>query len=115
MDISQETSNKIGELQAIEHQLQGFLVQKQSIQVELNEVVNALDEVRKSKEEVYKILSSVMIKTEKDSLIEELEERKNLLELRINSLEKQEDVVAGRASKLRDEVTKEIKKDKNKK
>ncbi len=114
MDISQETSKNIEELQILEHQLQGFLVQKQNIQVELNEVNNALEETKKTEDDVYKILSNVMMKANKKDLIKELEERKRLLELRINSFEKQEDFIESKVSKLREEIEKDMRKERTK-
>jgi len=114
MDISQETSKNIEELQILEHQLQGFLVQKQNIQVELNEVNNALEETKKTEEDVYKILSNVMMKANKKDLIKELEERKRLLELRINSFEKQEEAIESKVSKLREEIEENMRKERTK-
>ena len=115
MEISQETSKNIEELQILEHQLQGFLVQKQNIQVELNEVNNAFEETKKTEDDVYKILSNVMMKANKEDLIKELEERKRLLELRINSFEKQEEAIESKVSKLREKIEKDMRKERTKK
>jgi chaperonin cofactor prefoldin len=40
----QATHKKIEELRILESQLQNFLIQKQSIQLEINEINNALEE-----------------------------------------------------------------------
>jgi prefoldin beta subunit len=104
MDINQETSNKIQDLQLIEQNLQQFLMQKQSFQLELNESVNAIEELKISDNEVYKILSGIMIKSEKQKIISDLEEKKKILEIRINSLEKQEKLVSDKAESLRKEI-----------
>ena len=108
MDISKETSEKIQELQILEQHLQNFLAQKQSIQIELNEAINAIEEINKTDEEVYKILSGVMIKTDKVSTIKDLEEKKKLLELRISSIEKQEKTLEDKSMQLKNEVTSSI-------
>lgn len=104
MDINPELSEKIQELQIIERNLQGFAMEKQSFQVELNEITNALTELSKSGDEVYKILGGLMIKSEKNSLSKDLNDKKKILELRISSVEKQEKSIEEKSDKLRKEI-----------
>ena len=101
---SEDKNKKVEEVQLLENHLQHFLMQKQSMQAELNEVVNAADELNKSDGEVYKLISGMMIKSTKEKLAEELGEKKNLLEMRINSIEKQEKLLEKNVSKLRFEL-----------
>lgn len=104
MDLDSETSSKIQELQSLEQQLQNFLMQKQSMQVESNESANALNEVKKADDEIYKIVSGIMIKIDKNTTIKDLEEKVKVLDLRITSIEKQEKLIEERAEKLRKEI-----------
>lgn len=104
MNNSKETDETIEEFQILEQQLRGLLAQKQMVQVELQEVLNALEELDKTKDEVYKILSGVMIKAEKNVLKKELEEKKKLAELRISSIEKQERTLGEKTGKLKDKI-----------
>src|SRR3989344_409276 len=104
MDINKELGEKIQELQISERNLQSLSMEKQTMQVELNEVVNALEEINKSGDEDYKILSGIMVKTNKQTLSNDLAERKKVLELRIKSIEKQENMVEERNEKLRSEI-----------
>lgn len=115
MEIDKETAEKIDEIQIIERNSQSILAQKQVIQVEFNEVSNALSETKNSKDEVYKVLGNVMLKANKDSVIKELEERKRILELRINSIEKQEKLLDDKAEKLKEEINKQLKSKNDKK
>jgi prefoldin beta subunit len=108
MDLDQETNKKIEELQALESRLQAFLGQKQMTQLELNEIENAIAELENSGEEVYKVFSGVMLKSDKNKLSEELEEKKKVLEARIESFEKQEKILEKNASELREEVRKSV-------
>ena len=108
MDVSKENSRIIEELQIIEQQLQGILAQKQMFQVELQEIENALKELSKTNDEVYKILSGAMIKKDKNEMISELEERKKLIDLRISTLEKQEKIVEEKSLKIRDSLKRHI-------
>ncbi len=104
MELSEESSKKIQEIQFLEQQSQAFLAQRQSIQIELNEVLNAIEELKKTKDEVYKIVSGIMIKSEKEIMEKEMQEKKALLELRINSIEKQEKLIETKKVKLRSEL-----------
>jgi prefoldin beta subunit len=104
MEINDEIGAKIQELQLIERNIQAISMEKQSIQVELNGVDNALEELKKSGDEVYKVLNGIMIRSNKDSLIKEMSEKKKVLEMRISSIQKQETSVDSRAEKLRSEI-----------
>jgi prefoldin beta subunit len=106
--MDKNTESKIQELQLLEQNLQNILMQKQAFQIELNETDTALEEVKKSKDEVYKITGNIMIKSSKDSLLKELEEKKKLLELRLKAIEKQEASLAEKATVFREEIVKEI-------
>jgi len=109
MSISSETKSKIQELQILENNLQQFLIQRQSIQMEQNEVLNALNELKSSGDEVYKILSGIMIKADKKNTESELEERNRIFELRINSIEKQENSISKNIELLRKDIDSLIK------
>ncbi len=88
-----ENSDSVNDLKFLEHNLQQFLAQKQALQIELNEIINALNELENSDEEVYRVLGPVMVKSERSRLRPELEERKKLLDSRISSVEKQEELI----------------------
>ena len=112
MEILKETAQKIEELRILENNLHQFLMQKQTIQVELNEINNALEEVKKSSGDIYKVSSNIMLKSEKNSILKELEEKKKIFEIKINSIEKQEKIFEEKTEALRKEVNSEITKKK---
>ena len=105
MKIDQETTKKIQELQILEQNLQALSIQKQTFQIELTEVLNALSDLKKSGEEVYKIVGSLMVRSNKADLASDLEEKKKIFELRISSIEKQEKLLEEKAEKLKKEIT----------
>jgi len=108
-----EMQKKIQELQILEQHLQAFQMEKQAVQAESQEVSNALLELKKTNQDVFKILSGIMLKADKESLIKDLEGRKKLLDLRISAVEKQENLVDNKASVLRAEINNSIGKQKN--
>ena len=108
MDMKKETQEKIQELQLLEQNTQSFMMQKQQFQVQLMEVESALKEVSKGKES-YKIIGNIMVKSEKEKLEEDLEQKKEMFGLRIKNIEKQEERLKEKAVKLQEEVMKEMK------
>ena len=107
--INENIAKKIQELQLIEQTLQSIMMQKQTFQLELNETLSAIEELSNAKDDVYKIVGQIMVKAKKDSLDKEMKDKKNLLELRVKNLDRQEDSLKDRLEKLREEVMKEIK------
>ena len=110
-NINKEKQSQLQELQIIEQNVQQLNLQKQIFQVELKETLDALEEVKKnkSKDEIYKIIGSIMIKQEKSEIEKELKEKHELIELRIKSIEKQEALMNEQSLKLREKVIKNIK------
>jgi prefoldin beta subunit len=108
MEESSNINLKIQDLQLMEQGLQSLMLQKQSIQVEVLDIENALDELKDSTGESYKIVGPVMVSVSKSDLEKDLNEKKKILNLRINSIEKQEEETKSRLIKLREEVIKGI-------
>jgi prefoldin beta subunit len=103
-----DETGKVEELQLLENHLQGFLAQRQAIQIELNEIDNALEEIGKSGDEVYKMTSGFLIKADKETARKELDEKMKMLKMREDSMEKQEKLIEKDVEKLREEVGKVV-------
>jgi len=112
MEESSNINLKIQDLQLMEQSFQSLMLQKQSIQVEVLDIENALDELKDSTGESYKIIGPVMVSVSKSTLEKDLNEKKKVLNLRINSIEKQEEETKSRLIKLREEVIKSLDKTK---
>ena len=110
---SEEAKKKVEELQVLESYLQNFLLQRQSINFEINEITNALDELKNAGEEVYKISSGIMFKSDKNKLKIELEEKRKILDIKISSIEKQEKLLEKNSTDLKEEINKFISRDDN--
>ncbi len=107
--VNKEDTQKIQEMQIAEQSIQNLLVQKQVFQLELAETNNALEELKKSKDDAFKIVGNLMIKSNKADLEKELTRKKDLINLRIKSLEKQEKNLEEQLTKIRSEVLKKLK------
>lgn len=98
------SENKIQELQILEQSLQNLLMQKQAFQMELSETQSAIEEMKNSGDEVFKIVGQIMIKSDKNKILQELEHKVKLLDLRMKSFEKQEATLSEKAQKLQKEA-----------
>lgn len=107
--MNKETEKKIQQLQLIEQNLQNIIMQKQAFQIQLMENENATSELEKTKRDAYKIIGTIMINSNKDDLKKELKEQKEILDVRIKSLEKQEKNFQEKAEEIQKEVMKDIK------
>lgn len=102
--MDSKTQKSIQELQSYEQALQNIIMQKQSIQVELNEVNNAITELSNYKGEVFKILGGIMIKVDSEKTKKELNDNKNNILLHISSFEKQEKEILEKTNKIKKEI-----------
>ena len=84
---------QIGKLQQSQQSLQSIMAQKQQVEMDSAEADKALEELKKAADDdqVFKQAGSILIKSTKNVLVEELEERKELAKTQITVLTKQEE------------------------
>jgi len=107
--MDEAVQEKIGKLQMMEQNMQNFLMQRQQFQSQLGEIESALEELDKT-DTAYRIIGNIMVKSPKDTLKKDLTSKKELMEVRIQALEKQESQLQEKAKTLKEEVMKNIKK-----
>jgi len=105
--MNKETEQKINQLSMFEQNSQHLTNQRQNFQTQQIEIESALEEIGTT-EETYKIVGNIMVKVKKEDLNEELESKKQLLTVRINTIEKQENTLREKAKKLQEEIMKEL-------
>ncbi len=98
-----EFEEKIQHMQLIEQNLQTFLIQKQSFQMQLAETESALKELETAGD-AYRIIGNIMVKAKKEELKKELSSKKEMLDLRIKTLERQEARLKEQAETIQKEV-----------
>ena len=76
----------------VQQNLQAVLIQKQQVEMELTETEKALEELVKASdaESIYKFAGNLLVKVEKDAMVKELSEKKELGSTRKMVLAKQE-------------------------
>ncbi|MFH1316601.1 MAG: prefoldin subunit beta [Candidatus Woesearchaeota archaeon] len=107
-EISKDHQEKIQKMQLLEQNLQNLLNQRQQFEQQLAEIESALNESSDSKN-TYKIIGNIMVSVDKNSLKKELNDKKEVLTLRIKAIEKQEEIMREKAKKLQEEVLSNIK------
>jgi prefoldin beta subunit len=83
---------QLSRLQQLQQNLQAIMMQKQQVELEIVETDRALEELRKLEGDnpVYKGAGPLLIKANKDDVLKELEEKKELSNTRLTVLGKQE-------------------------
>ena len=107
--VSQKVQSSLTEAQAYQQQVQGLLLQKENISLQLAEIKKALEELGKTTEsEIFKMSGPILIKSTKSSVKKELTERENLLNLRMKTIEKTEKKAKEKLMDLKAKLSKEM-------
>jgi len=103
-------NKKLEEFEVLRQTYLALIYQKQKIEEELLEVENAIKELENMKddEKVFIMIGNVLIRKDKKSVIEELKEKRDILNIRIKSLDKQEVQLRERLTNLQNEIEKLI-------
>ena len=108
-NLDEETQKKIQELQTMEQSFQQLLMQKNAFSMEANETDFIIKEVEKTEGEVSRIIGNqVMIKTTKEAILEEMKNKKKLIEIRMKTIDEQESEFSKQIESIREEVIKKI-------
>lgn len=106
MVSEEEIKKKIEEFETLRQTYLSIIYQIERLTLEYEETKNAIEELQKIKgnEKVYKLLGNILVESNKEELLKELNEKKDILDIRINSLKKQEGILKDRLIKLQNEI-----------
>ena len=112
-DISRlppQVQQRLLRLQQLQQTLQAVLTQKQQLELEFTEVEQALSELEKLTDSatIYKSIGSLLVKAKKGNVTTELNERKDLLNMRINVLGKQEERLRTQVKDLQTKLQRDL-------
>ena len=108
-NLDEETQRKIQELQSMEENFQQLLMQKNAFLMESNETDFIIKEVEKTEGEVSRVIGNqVIIKTTKEKIIEDMKKKKELIEVRMKAIDKQESKFSKDIESVREEIMKKI-------
>jgi len=100
-EIPANVQEQLARLQQLQQTLQVIVTQKQQVELELSETDRAVEELQKMADDaaVYQSIGSILVRKDRASLLKNLTERKELLNVRVSVLGKQEEKTR---DKLRD-------------
>ncbi|RZN63797.1 MAG: prefoldin subunit beta [Candidatus Methanoliparum thermophilum] len=104
--IPPQLQNQIMQLQQIQVQLQALQEQKTQIEAILRDSDDALEELNKAKDDeiVYKSVGEILVKSTKDDAIKELTEKKEMMNIRKQTLDRQEERLKNRLNQLQEQL-----------
>ena len=105
-------SEKINQLQLLQQNLQNIIFQKQQLANQNIELDSALLNLQKTTQ-AYRIIGNIMVASSQEELSKDLQDKKEIVELRLKSLLRQEEKLKENIEKIQEEVLKELKKDKD--
>ena len=109
MEISKSAQEKIRKIQIYEQKIQALTLQKQEIDTHVHEIESAIQAINETKEkESYKIIGNVMVLNDNSKILEELNLNKKKFEMRIRSIEKQENELKEMTETIQKQALKEI-------
>jgi prefoldin beta subunit len=93
VELPPQIREQLMRLQQLQQTLQAVVTQKQQLEIELTETDKSISEIKKIKDKtpVYKSVGNILIKSNRPSLLSELEEKNELLNTRVTVLGKQEE------------------------
>ena len=90
VELSNEAQELLLKVQTQNQQLQELIAQKQNIEIQRMEIEEAEKEI-KDKEEIYREVAGLLIKTDKKKAEQELEEEKEVISVRKKQIEEREE------------------------
>lgn len=103
--MNNEQQNMIMDYQELQNKLQGIMMEKQQLFMQSGEIDRALKALNDVTGKTYEMIGTVLIEREKDNIKSDLLERKQMLDLRTESLEKSERTVKSRLQSLTEKLT----------
>lgn len=109
-DLPPQIKNQLAQLQQIQQQAQAIAVQKNQVEINIKETELALEELGKLDTDavVYRAIGDLLIKTERDKTTEALKEKKDTLDLRMQTLARQEERAQKRFQQLQEQLKQAI-------
>ncbi len=106
--IPPELEQAVIKYQQVESQLASVIAQKSVITSEISEVDRTLNILKSTTDDtpIYKNTGFILVKVPKDEVIKELEEKKEELEIRLNSFTKMEETLRKQLEELRKKLEK---------
>jgi prefoldin beta subunit len=103
--------HQLSQFQQTQQQAQALMAQKQQLELALRETERALEELGKLKEgaTVYRSVGGILAQAERPEVEKQLKDRKETLDLRIKTVERQEGRMVKRMNEMREKLQEALK------
>ncbi len=110
VELPPQIQEQLARLQQLQQTLQAVSTQKQQLEIEASETDRALAELDKLNDTsiVYKSIGSLLVKSDRQTLLAELKERKELLGTRVTVLGRQEERTKERMKELQEKLQEKL-------
>lgn len=99
--MPEDTQELVNQFQNFQQQLQNILIQKESLKIQNLEIDRALEELNATNQKAaYKMTGQIMVNKPVEELKKELTETKENVDIRIKSLEKNEERITNKLKEL---------------
>src|SRR5512141_2517187 len=105
-ELPPQIQNQLAQLQQLQQQAQAVMTQKTQIEGLIRETEAALKELEESADDavIYNSVGELLFRADKAKLMEELKERKDMLDIRLKTMAKQEERIQGRFTQLQEQL-----------
>jgi len=108
-NIPENIQQELMQFQQLQSQYQIIVSQLQSLKIEITETDVALNELSKTENPVvYKSIGSILVKSEKPDILDDLNKKKESIDIRIKTIEKQEDRVKKKLEEMQKNLQKAL-------
>lgn len=110
-EMSPKLQNQIAQFQQLQQQLQTVVSQKFQMEAQLREVTNTLEELGKVEDDtpIFRNVGSLLIKAnDKESVVSEIEDDKETLEIRVKTLNRQEKQMREKFQTMQEQIQKAL-------
>jgi prefoldin beta subunit len=106
VELPPQIQEQLVRLQQLQQTLQAVVTQKQQLEIELTEADRAIGELEKLSDQtpVYKSVGSILVKYDRQLLVNELKEKKELYNTRVTVLGRQEERTRERIKELQQKL-----------
>ena len=106
-DLPPWIKEQVSRLHQIQQNLQAIMMKKQQIEQETSETDRVIEEIKKIDEDkVYKRYNTLLVKAKREDILKELKEKKYVLNIRMEVIEKQEKRVSDNLKEVENKIIK---------
>ena len=101
-----EVENKLAKLQGLQAQYNRLAQERAAVEAEMAETQRVLKVLEEAGEDapVYRMRAGILVRVDRGKLVQELKDRLEILEIRLQKLKKQEEEMKKQIDKLVDEI-----------